>query len=73
MELIRKTKKFGVSFYVMRMIFLIKISFSSLDSKIIMAFERAVLNQLVMNGKGGGKKGKLFIPGTPVKGAIDVS
>lgn len=43
-----------------------------MDSIIIMAFERAVLNQLAMNGRCGGG-GKLFIPGIPVEAAIDVS
>lgn len=57
MGLGRKTKYFGASFYVMRRIFFfIKISFNSLDSVIIMPFERAALNQLAMNGKERKKK-----------------
>lgn len=45
MGLVRKTKYFGVSFYAVR------ISFNSLDSIIVIAFERALLNQPSMNGK----------------------
>lgn len=58
MGLIRKTKYFGVFFYVVRT------SFNSLDSIIIMASERVILNQLVMNEKERKKrereKGKLL-------------
>lgn len=52
MGLIRKMKYFDVSFYVLRRIyFFINISFNSLGSIIIMAFKRAVLNELAVNGK----------------------
>lgn len=72
MGLIRKMKYFDVSFYVLRRIyFFIKISFNSLDSMIIMAFKRAVLNELAVNGKE--KKSKLLIPGTLLKAPMDAS